>query len=134
MFKPTFPVQRMSVLELEHAATAPNRFLEYVKKTPAKNDSVVPYHTRVLQFRRPGETGATFSVDALHLIPGGRFLITTGSGCLDIWDLGYNGNHSGNVFPLASLANADGSSCLMLGDVSPRGQGDTLLLATVDNK
>ncbi|KAF8800147.1 hypothetical protein BYT27DRAFT_7200661 [Phlegmacium glaucopus] len=98
LFLPTFPIAAMSVSQLEHAATAPLRWIALSSSKDRNNDEVLhPRGTRViensltsmmkaLQFHDL-QTGRHFS--SLYLVPGGRYLVTSGPNCLGVWDLRY---------------------------------------------
>ncbi|KAJ3512426.1 hypothetical protein NMY22_g15335 [Coprinellus aureogranulatus] len=76
VFKPTFPLDNMSNLELEHAATAPKRFLNLIKHL------------------EPGR---------MYLLPGGRFLlVSTKDLSLVLYDLGYSMRYAPDPYPIAT--------------------------------
>lgn len=51
IFKPTFPMEETSILDLEHAALTPYRMIKLLK---AQNiESVEPYQTRIFRCREP---------------------------------------------------------------------------------
>ncbi|KAF5330237.1 hypothetical protein D9611_010626 [Ephemerocybe angulata] len=104
IFKPTFPMEEMSILELEHASTGPTRFLDGVKRYQPE-ESVRPYLTRTPQLRRERSSYDSFVYDAFQLVPGGRFLFTSAIDTVCLFDLGYNMNVPVKPSPLAVLDN-----------------------------
>lgn len=98
----------MSFTELEHAASAPNRFVKSIEGLPqaAKPRQLLPHQKRVGDFGKLGD-----SVEApndvsypgeIFLVPGGRFLVTASSH-LCLWDLGYNSNVMVKALPVAAI-------------------------------
>ncbi|KAJ3518099.1 hypothetical protein NMY22_g13827 [Coprinellus aureogranulatus] len=94
IYKPSFPMEKMSTTELEHAVAAPRRFVKAVEDLPWAHPRELPPYQKVLgQLTAPlnanGEPEERFYAGSAFLVPGGRFLVTFGSHvCL--WDLGYN--------------------------------------------
>ena len=84
LFLPSFPICDMSDLELERAAIAPCRWIElcgtFLKQR--SDDFSEMLHLRTTRIIKDN------MVKSLHIVPGGRFLVTAGYG-LFIWDLGY---------------------------------------------
>ncbi|KAL0961521.1 hypothetical protein HGRIS_006462 [Hohenbuehelia grisea] len=112
-FLPGFPIEIMSTLEIEHAATSPERLGSLLRKKLVSG-SLQPLVTRVLQPRAPPNAAEIFNMPEseidlgefqdLALISGGRYVITcTMTGLVQLWDLGYNPNMVVNPFPLASM-------------------------------
>lgn len=101
IFKPTFPLQEMSQRALEHAATSPSRFANFL----IKNDNIVhPFATRLLNSRWRGDDGV---LEDCCLIPGGRFLISRSSNSvIHMWDLGFTSEAMIKPFPIASMKGA----------------------------
>lgn len=99
---PSFPLEQMSIGELEHAATAPRRFLNLVKGLDV-DYAPRPFRCRDLVFRQcPSRTG-TYAPRGIFLVPGGRFLLaTTEDFLLTLWDLGYNMNVVPKPYPVAT--------------------------------
>lgn len=132
IFKPTFPLDRMPTLDLENASTSPYKFLHTIKGIDME-DFPVPYHTGVLRFHSgSGSTGknAGYDVKTLHLIPGGRFLLTSGRFyCL--WDLGYSANLAAKPFPFSEPLHLESSS---FGAVVPSSDGNSIVLGTMQRK
>ncbi|KAF5330201.1 hypothetical protein D9611_010617 [Ephemerocybe angulata] len=104
IFKPTFPMEEMSILEPEHASTGPTRFVEGVKRYQPE-ESVRPYLTRTPHLRRERSSYDSFAHDAFQLVPGGRFLFTSALDTVCLFDLGYNMNVPVKPSPLAVLDN-----------------------------
>lgn len=93
IFKPTYPTEKMSILDLEHAALAPYRMIKLLK---AKNLEVPvePYQTRIFRCRE-SNTNAVYGRHhprGIRIVPGGRFVFTYDVENLHLWDLGYNVN------------------------------------------
>ncbi|KAF5330194.1 hypothetical protein D9611_010616 [Ephemerocybe angulata] len=126
IFKPTFPMEEMSLLELEHASTGPTRFLNGVKRYQPE-EFVRPYLTRMPQLCRTRNSHDRSS-DILHLVPGGRFLFTSGVNLntVCLFDLGYNMNVPVKSFPLATLEGFGD-----LGAVAPTKNGKGFVIATL---
>ncbi|KAF6764471.1 hypothetical protein DFP72DRAFT_423404 [Ephemerocybe angulata] len=126
IFKPTFPVEEMSLLELEHASTGPSRFLR-AAKMQTEEECLRPYLTRIPQLRQARSSHDSSSYNALHLVPGGRFLFTSGRNTVCLFDLGYNMNVPVKPFPLATLKDFG-----ELRAVAPTTNGKELLIATTN--
>ncbi|KAL1725065.1 hypothetical protein EV714DRAFT_288135 [Schizophyllum commune] len=100
VFRANFDLANMSLEELEHAATAPSRFLRLLHKHASTSPSAVtmkPLAKRTLLMRLP-ETVTSSSPLAEHdgftvicLVPGGRFLAATSERHFHVWDLGRSG-------------------------------------------
>jgi hypothetical protein len=90
IFKPTYPTEKMSLLDLEHAALAPYCIIKLLK---AKDLEVPlePYQTRIFRCRQP-DLNDQHHPCGIHLVPGGRFVFTYDLLSLYLWDLGYNVN------------------------------------------
>ncbi|KAJ3507922.1 hypothetical protein NMY22_g16784 [Coprinellus aureogranulatus] len=102
IFRPSFPVERMSILELEHAATAPSRFLNLVKRLDL-DAAPLPYSSRDLVFRKAPSLEGTHGLRSFYLVPGGRFLLlSTDDLSLVLWDLGHNMNVVPKPYPIAT--------------------------------
>lgn len=106
IFKPTYPMEKMTLAELEHAASGPHRFVKWMKTFPSSTTEALPSRKQVFHFRkRENSAGVPDQVhepEILRLVPGGRYLVTAGS-CLCLWDLGYSSNVTAKPFPLATL-------------------------------
>lgn len=82
IFAPTFPLERMSVHEMERASTAPARMLSrFERKLPTS--AVLPVRQRTLPLHTPER------VELAYLAAGGRFLTVHTAYSLQLWDLGY---------------------------------------------
>ncbi|KAF5330179.1 hypothetical protein D9611_010633 [Ephemerocybe angulata] len=125
IFKPTFPMEEMSLLELEHASTGPTRFLNGVKMQEHE-ELVRPYLTRMPQLRQKRSSHDNSHYNAVHLVPGGRFLFTSGLNSVCLFDLGYNMNVPVKPFPLATL---EGFGDLRA--VAPTKNGKEFVIATL---
>ncbi|KAI4527959.1 hypothetical protein K525DRAFT_185508 [Schizophyllum commune Loenen D] len=109
VFRANFDVENMSLEELEHAATAPSRFLRLLQKHASTSQSEVtikPLAKRTLLMRLP-ETVTSSSPLAEHdgftvicLVPGGRFLAATSERHFHVWDLGRSGYERMKPLPI----------------------------------
>lgn len=107
--------------ELEHAASGPFRFVDNVERN--EGDRYRAYQDRA--FVPLKNSYGTHTADKMMLVPGGRFLVTTGDGSLCLWDLGYNYAESINPYPVAALEDEG----LELEDVCSSPDGDELIVA-----
>ncbi|KAJ3546959.1 hypothetical protein NMY22_g1846 [Coprinellus aureogranulatus] len=116
IYKPTYPTEKMTIVELEHAASGPHRFAAWVKAYELASPSVCkgPHITRQFSSRRKAsdvDSDPTGQISCL-LIPGGRFLITAaqgsngqdGEGTICLWDLGYGMHSSIKTVPIATTS------------------------------
>jgi hypothetical protein len=88
----------MSVDQLEHAATCPERFAAFLRRGLLEYALKDPYQ-RVLSYRRDSE------FETYILVPGGRFLLTAlTDGDIELWDLGYMPNMLIEPEPVAFMA------------------------------
>ncbi|KAI4527958.1 hypothetical protein K525DRAFT_263758 [Schizophyllum commune Loenen D] len=105
----------MSLLELEHAATAPSRFIRLMRKydlvADTTDERLSPMAKQLLHLRLPGKPGAvpahSDSFQDIHLVPGGRFLFTLSQDYFHIWDLGRNAYSGLKPLPLYVKAIED---------------------------
>ncbi|KAF5338509.1 hypothetical protein D9611_013313 [Ephemerocybe angulata] len=128
VFKPTYPFEKMTRFELEHAATSPYRFVRSIEHREDNEESLIPYQSRVLQPRYGPTPGSTHFPVALHLVPGGRFLFTGGIDDFCLWDLGFNSTSRTSTFmkhlPIARMESS------VLQDIGPSADGKAVILAT----
>ncbi|KAH6918158.1 hypothetical protein BKA70DRAFT_1214144 [Coprinopsis sp. MPI-PUGE-AT-0042] len=108
----SFPFQKLSLDELEHLALSPSRMEKLILSTSSsdRNPTARPVQTRCMSLcRNHSGDELDMEVDDLHLLPGGRFLLThhTGDG-IYLWDLGHNAAVPPRMRPLASLHFASG--------------------------
>ena len=122
VFGPTFPLDEMSKDDLEHAACGPHRFVEHVEKNSA--DRYKEYQHRTFLPGDP-EYGQSYTVTSMALVPGGRFLATSGNGTICLWDLGYNFGQPVKPFPIAMI-EGNGAT---LEAICPSVDGKQLVLA-----
>lgn len=105
----SFPFQKMTLDELEHLALSPARMENLIaaaSKVPSDRDAEVrPVQTRCMSLCRSRlGNELDMEVDDLHLLPGGRFLLTLHPGDgIYLWDLGHNAVAPPRTCPLASL-------------------------------
>lgn len=105
-FLPSFPLQEMSLDDLEHAALSPRRLWALIGKA----DVMKPFLIRVFT-PRTSRGAEPVSIDGARLVPGGRFLLTsTNNGGLSLWDIGYNAGTHMKIFPIATLAGSSATS------------------------
>lgn len=93
VFAPSFPLEYMSIKELEHASLAPSRISSLIHKGALRS-----FVTRILEPRTPSivsNVKTDLKCESTFLIPGGRFLVVN-SYChgICLWDLGI---HAGKV-------------------------------------
>ncbi|KAF8064052.1 hypothetical protein FPV67DRAFT_199842 [Lyophyllum atratum] len=103
LFMPSFPMEQMSMEELENAALGPLRFSSML--TSRNPDSLPkPHKTRIIEFRS-ATAGKFGEFQRFDFIPGGRYLITQCDHALLFWDLGANisVNRTLPLNPIASL-------------------------------
>ncbi|KAJ6487826.1 hypothetical protein C8R45DRAFT_994455 [Mycena sanguinolenta] len=100
----TYPLQNMSLRELEHAATSPSRFIAQISKQRPDEEHIPAFCTRFFNPRLPKAVAGSYGeTDSMRLIPGGRYLVTaTNSARISVWDLGYSPAAVINPYPLAS--------------------------------
>jgi hypothetical protein len=103
----SYPVADMSIPELEHAASNPERWSRYIRKHEEENDFTPPSLMRTLQFPDDLWKQRTFPriIEQLYLVPGGRFLVTLLQGHIHIWDLGIVGIAEPKSEPIAEISS-----------------------------
>ncbi|KAF8152377.1 hypothetical protein B0H34DRAFT_114626 [Crassisporium funariophilum] len=93
VFLPTFPISSMSDPELKRAATGPQRWIESLTSGKRDPDGVVcPRKKQKLHWKSvtgpiPVHTERS-TVQAIYLVPGGRYLVMMMFDWLGVWDLG----------------------------------------------
>ncbi|KAJ3507921.1 hypothetical protein NMY22_g16785 [Coprinellus aureogranulatus] len=98
----SFPIDEMSNSELEHAATAPKRFLNLIKR-PGPETTLLPFSSRDIILRQSPSLEGTHKPGRIFLLPGGRYLlVSTVNWTLTLWDLGYNVHAAPKPFPIAT--------------------------------
>jgi hypothetical protein len=89
MFTPTFPFKTMTLSQLEHATTVPSRFLRVLRRAATvwdPNNKRVPLACTTCIVRHPD-----LSQDSnIFLVPGGRFLLISGTTGMSLVDLGHD--------------------------------------------
>lgn len=140
IYKPTYPTEKMTVAELEHAASGPHRFVRFVTEFESASPSICkqPYLTRQFPCRRrlddPGNTDGLYRAPYISLIPGGRFLVTASAGTITdatkgtvcLWDLGYNMNSPMKPFPIATAST---QSSIISFSTCPSANGIDIIVA-----
>ncbi|TRM62337.1 hypothetical protein BD626DRAFT_60081 [Schizophyllum amplum] len=102
VFLPSFPLPRMTLSELEHLATSPERYRSVlVRGATAEGCCLEPYARRTLIPRRVDQPSNATRFVELMIIPGGRFLFAMSSTAVYLWDLGFNANKMIQPRPLA---------------------------------
>ncbi len=120
---PTFAVEEMTLLELEYAATGPDRLLNLLK---------APSHdTEPLTHRRPANIYLDWSEFCdIYIVPGGRYLVAVTTTNLSVWDLSTRRNSE--ILAMydfqAKLGLAPTSFRLPLVHATPDGRGILILL------
>lgn len=111
IFKPTYPTDKMTLSELEHAASGPHRFVNDYGSAPKSHTEAYMKRWIPCRMRTPDSdtSDGLYKISNLYLIPGGRFLLTAGKpadpsslGSLCLWDLGYNTHSPAKAFPVAT--------------------------------
>ena len=102
VFAPSFPLEEMSMTELEHASLCPSRLSSLIHNDIPLRSFV----TRILEPRTP--SAGTDSEGKLHcsnvfLIPGGRFLVVSSDHGICLWDLGIHGGKAPRFRPVAVI-------------------------------
>ncbi|KAJ6627918.1 hypothetical protein B0H10DRAFT_317131 [Mycena sp. CBHHK59/15] len=136
----TYPMGKMSLADLEHAATSPARFLLQLSKKredPSDEDDLVyvpPFSTRLFQPRLPRSSTAQLGeASTMRLVPGGRYLITASNTALvSIWDLGYSPASVFNPYPLVSTSVPQQPTQLLIQPTQDRRGFRLLLFYTVN--
>ncbi|KAG6908056.1 hypothetical protein DXG01_006362 [Tephrocybe rancida] len=128
VFEPSFDLKKMTQAEIEHAALCPFRFGYLLTKR--RPSYIKPRATRLLN--NDDET-----VVDMHLIPGGRFLLTqTDDSNIHLWDLGYSPASVIKYLPIASLkpqlAVQPGQS-REINSIQPTKVGFSFFLILLDN-
>ncbi|KAJ7689473.1 hypothetical protein B0H17DRAFT_1066715 [Mycena rosella] len=103
----TYPMENMSLADLEHAATSPARFIAQISKDRAADDLIPAFSTRLFEPRLPKSSSPTEpllgNVSMMRLIPGGRYLVTSSDTAhVCVWDLGYSPAAVINPYPFVS--------------------------------
>ncbi|KAJ3518097.1 hypothetical protein NMY22_g13826 [Coprinellus aureogranulatus] len=131
IFKPTYPTEKMTLAELEHAASGPHRFIKLVKNFPQAAATPLPAQSRFSNFRKKGNDlgipEEVYSPKSICLVPGGRFLFT-GSAHLCLWDLGYSVNAIANPFPLAVVQLPRSLKSVADLEIAPASNGEDILV------
>ena len=100
VFAPSFPLEHMSIKELEHASLAPSRILSLIRKGALRS-----FVTRILEPRTPSirkNVKTDLECESAFLIPGGRFLVINSvHHGICLWDLG---TQAGKVLAFSPLA------------------------------
>ena len=87
----------MSDAELERAAIAPRRWIALSSSKDRTSDELLPsrstrviYNPNALEILEREEIDVDEEDLDPYLVPGGRYLVMRGRGCLGVWDLGYD--------------------------------------------
>ncbi|KAF6764469.1 hypothetical protein DFP72DRAFT_871968 [Ephemerocybe angulata] len=126
IFKPTFPFEEMSLAQLEHAAFSSSRFVKTVQRFdpgPLGDNCAPVYQHRTIKSPRNAD-----GKGRLFLIPGGRFLLTSGTE-IRLWDLGHS-SEPYHVKPRVIARTEDGSA---LAAVCPSDDGKGLVVAATSS-
>ncbi|KAJ7108610.1 hypothetical protein C8R44DRAFT_803195 [Mycena epipterygia] len=131
----TYPIEKMTLAALEHAATSPARFLAQMSKNRATDDQVPAFSTRLFQPRLPKSSpGDLGEVRLIRLIPGGRYLVTSSSGArISVWDIGYSPAAVLNPYSVVSTVLAEAPTELLIQPTKNRKGFRILVFYTVGN-
>lgn len=100
VFLPTFPLDKMSLAELEHAAMAPYKWMA-LSSARDGSASRTALNTHRMRFLSPLAAESLdsdemdtaeeddFEVRSLFLVPGGRYLVTFAWRWVCVWDIGF---------------------------------------------
>ncbi|KAJ7597752.1 hypothetical protein C8J56DRAFT_1159592 [Mycena floridula] len=105
VFAPSFPIQQLSVQELEYLSTSEYRFTTRLRTQLTSEHDLRPTCARLLNLFSENYHDCDVGIfDDAYLIPGGRYLLTiTTTSMLQLWDLGYTPNSIIPMVPSASL-------------------------------
>ena len=130
LFKPTFPMDRMTLLELEHAATSPRRLTESMTYFDDEQVQLLPFQSRIHPLRSSNESIVVpHRIRAFVVVPGGRFLLTEGRHRIRLWDLGYNPKQYLRPWSFFATCSFEPSCEGSLRIVTPTEDGEQLLVA-----
>ena len=102
----------MSDVELEQAALAPHRWITLAKQRSNVSDAALrPSKKRIIQ-------NPHLSDISIVLVPGGRYLLSSSTGRMCVWDLGYTSNADPKL--LASLGPNEGTYSFRIDTTSDR--------------
>ncbi|KAF8888612.1 hypothetical protein BD779DRAFT_1523943 [Infundibulicybe gibba] len=133
VFEPTFPIDRMTLNELESTSTSPSRFSALLwHGLPSK--PLQPAGIRILKNSETQQPLGRFYDSTL--LPGGRFLITRALGTkLHLWDLGHSPAVLIKSKPLATITIPDVDSDFeLLTQLTDDGLGIHLLIVSMLSK
>jgi hypothetical protein len=99
LFIPSFPLETMSLKELIRLALSPFNFSRLLSTQSEGRLQEVQTRTFKARLHRSGQC---LKPRALHLLPGGRYLLTYHNHDICLWDLGH-GRVPPTHFPIASL-------------------------------
>ena len=123
VFLPSFPVEQMSLDDLEHAALSPRRLRARFQKA----DRTTPFLTHRVTPHSQGGDLAPNLILTVNLVPGGRFLVTSDrKGELHLWDIGYNVGGHMKMFPIATLAGSEARPGSHVDHIRPASNSDSL--------
>jgi hypothetical protein len=126
-FLPSFPLEQMSLDDLEHAALSPRRLRARFQKA----DRTTPFLTRLFTPHLQGADLGPNSIFTVKLVPGGRFLLTSNrKGELHLWDIGYNAAGHMKIFPIATLAGSKATPNSRFDHIGPASNSDSLYVFT----
>ncbi|KAH6918170.1 hypothetical protein BKA70DRAFT_1246446 [Coprinopsis sp. MPI-PUGE-AT-0042] len=103
----SFPFENMSDMDLEHLALSPTRFeAKILRQATTGRPTLQPFQRRIIATSLDNQVVS--SVDTVHLLPGGRYLLICLSGKgIYVWDLGYNVNVTPKAKPAIFIENSD---------------------------
>lgn len=132
----------MTVTELEHAASSPHRFIKSIRSYPRPDHEdgeiyqPIALQTRLFKgFHKSSPTDRTYppfekyDIDTIKLVPGGRFLFTSGANGLCLWDLGYSMHAPVRPYPIATLDLEDERTSTSLHRLAPCSDEQHIIVA-----
>ena len=131
LFLSSFPISDMSDLELEKAAMAPRRWIEFCgtfeKQDPNDPSTILcPRATRFID--DSPATEFNYNNSDIFIVPGGRYLVITSSESISVLDLGCTSSSDCNL--IASVGVEGGYKNFIV-QATPDGLGLTIFLSNM---
>ena len=86
VFFPSYPIDDMLIERIRHACMGPSRFAQLLETNSAFSIEKAPIEPSSNTYLNFGDPRIRY--EKAFLVPGGRFLVQTRQGHLEIWDLG----------------------------------------------
>ncbi|KAJ7061032.1 hypothetical protein C8F01DRAFT_1253502 [Mycena amicta] len=115
--KSTYPLDKMSLTDLVHAASAPARFILAIRRAAeSETETLQPFAVRLFIPRLARSSQQNLgNILHMRLVPGGRHLFTASStGLVCLWDLGYGPASLISPSPIATAPMPQVPSQLLL--------------------